>query len=215
MPEDRGSALVTGLAPDHRVLISGFGDDGRGGMFALGHDGVEQLDPHETTGLAYRDGRLGRLLRAPGERTSVAELVVSDARGVTEYRRLDAVRDPHDILASEAGWLVVSTGTNEIVEIGAEPARIVWKGASDAPDAWHVNCITRADGDLWASAFGRFDSFKGWRGAQAMRTGFLRNLGTGEEISGLSHPHTPRWIDGSWIVCESILSSVVRRDPRG
>ena len=178
-------------------------------------DGIEQLDVHETTGLSYRDGRLGRLLRAPGERTAVAELVISDGRGATEYRRLDEVSDPHDILASDAGWIVVSTLTNEIVEIGAAAPRLIWKGASAAPDAWHINCLTVAEGDLWASAFGRFDSFKGWRGTHGLRTGFLRNLRTGEEIAGLSHPHTPRWIDGSWIVCESILSTVVRRDRAG
>jgi hypothetical protein len=192
----------------HTVLVSGFGDDGRGGVFRLDGDEVEQIDAVPTT-------RLARLLRAPAETTSRCELVVYDASGATEYRRVDAVRDPHDVLAVDDGWLVVSTGTNEIVRVAADGSvHSVWKGV-DPPDACHVNCVTEADGKLWASAFGWFDTFKGWRGTHAVGAGVLWNLETGEELGSLSHPHTPRFVDGDWLVCESIAHAIVRRDHKG
>src|SRR4249920_3908663 len=136
MPPGVPRALVAELSdPERIVLVSGFGDDGRGGMFALSDDGVEILDSVATVGVAYADGRFGRLLRAPVEVSSTTELVVYDERGVLEYRRLDAVRDPHDLLAHDGGWLVVRSGTNEIVYVGADELRVVWHRDGE-PDAW-------------------------------------------------------------------------------
>ena len=87
--------------------------------------------------------------------------------------------------------------------------------ATTVPDSCHVNCITAAEGDLWATAFGWFDSFKGWRGTRAVGAGVLWNLRTGEEITGFSHPHTPRRVGDEWFVCESLNESFVRRDRAG
>ena len=153
---------------DTVVLASGFGDDGRGGVLAVTDDGVEILDSVPTVGLAFSGGRLARLFRAPGELTGTTELVVYDERGVAEYRRLDAVRDPHDVLPIDDGWLVVSTGTNEIVRVDARGAlEPVWRGAGES-DAWHVNCLTRGD-SMYASAFGEFATFKAWRRERGRR----------------------------------------------
>ena len=120
------------------------------------------------------------------------------------------------MLAVDDGWLVVSTGTNEIVRVALDGSiHPVWKGV-DAPDACHVNCVTSAGGNLWASAFGWFPNFKGWRGtSRRPGTGVLWNIETGEELGGLSHPHTPRFVDGDWLVCESIAHALVRRDRKG
>jgi hypothetical protein len=201
--------------PDREVvLITGFGDDGRGGTYALHDSSVSLLDPVACTGLSYRDGRVARLIRAPGELTSTCELIVSDARGVVEYHRLDAVRDPHDVFAVEGGWIIVSTGTNEILRLDHDGLHALWSG-TDVPDACHVNCVTEADGDLWATAFGWFASFKGWRGHRAVGAGVLWNIRTGAEITGLSHPHTPRFVDREWFVCESISEAFVQRDALG
>ena len=201
--------------PTETVLVTGFGDDGRGGTFALGADAATLLDPVPCTGVATRGDRLARLVRAPGELTSTCELLISDARGIVEYRRLDAIRDPHDVRAAPDGWIIVSTGTNEILALdGAGRSHALWSG-NTVPDSCHVNCITEAEGDLWATAFGWFDSFKGWRGTRAVGAGVLWNLRTGEEITGFSHPHTPRRVGDEWFVCESLNESFVRRDRAG
>jgi hypothetical protein len=200
---------------DTVVLVSGFGDDGRGGVFTVAEDGVEILDSLPTVGLAVGDKQLARLLRAPGELTGTTELLVYDTRGIVEYRRLDAVRDPHDVLADGDGWLVVSTGTNEIVRVDARGALdSIWHGGGEA-DAWHVNCLACA-GELYASAFGEFATFKQWRGKRAVGRGRVWNIATGEIVlEGLTHPHTPRCVDGGWIVCESLGGAVSRFDARG
>jgi len=204
---------MTGAAAEV-VLITGFGDDGRGGTFALDRNAATSLDPVPCTGVATRDAKVARLVRAPGELTSTCELLISDARGIVEYHRLDAIRDPHDIRPSPAGWIIVSTGTNEILALDGDRLHALWSG-NDVPDSCHVNCITAADGDLWATAFGWFDSFKGWRGTHALGAGVLWNLRTGEEIAGLSHPHTPRRVGDEWFVCESLTEAFIRRDPTG
>jgi Domain of unknown function (DUF4915) len=202
------------LRTEELVLVTGFGDDRRGGTFALDDRAATVLDPVPCTGAATSDDKIARLVRAPGELTSTCELLISDARGIVEYRRLDAIRDPHDIRRSPAGWMIVSTGTNKIVALEGDRLHALWSG-NDVPDSCHVNCITEADGDLWATAFGWFEGFKGWRGAEAVGAGVLWNLRTGEEIAGLSHPHTPRYVDASWFICESLTESFVRRDRAG
>ena len=196
------------------LLASCFGDDGRGGIVHVDAPDVEVLDPISSTGLAYGDGRLVRLLRAPAELTGTTELLVYDSRGVAEYRRLDQVRDPHDVIPHDGGWLVVSTGSNEILHVAGGTSACVFSGPR-SPDAWHVNCVVKRDGDIWASAFGRFTTFKGWRDDVARGAGFLWNLRTGEEITGFSHPHTPRFVDGTWLVCSSLDNSLERLDERG
>jgi Domain of unknown function (DUF4915) len=202
-------------APSYEtMLVTGFGDDGRGGTFALRDGEPALLDPIPCTGVATRDGRIARLVRAPGELTSTCELLISDDRGVVEYHRLDAIRDPHDIRPGPGGWIIVSTGTNEIVALEGDALHTLWAGNA-MPDSCHVNCITEVDGDLWATAFGWFDGFKGWRDTRAVGAGVLWNLRTGEEITGFSHPHTPRHLGDDWFVCESLTESFVRRDRIG
>jgi hypothetical protein len=207
--------VAAALGSESVLVASGFGDDGRGGLYAFDGTSLSVIDTVPTTGVSYHRGRLARLLRAPGEVTSVAELVVSDARGVIEYRRLDEVVDPHDVCGDDRGWLIVSTGTNEIVRVGGEHIEPVWKAQGDEPDSCHVNCVSYAGGDLYATVFGWFSSFKGWRDDRARGRGILLNLSTGAEIRGLSHPHTPRRVDGAWLICESLLHAVRRRDDSG
>ena len=74
---------------------------------------------------------------------------------------------------------------------------------------------TVVDGQIWVTAFGRFDASRGWVGDVSLGAGFLRNLTTGQEIGGLSHPHSPRWAGGTWTVCNSLEGTVVTWDPAG
>jgi hypothetical protein len=207
---------VDNVLRDHRVLISGFGDDGRGGLFAFDGSTLESVDALETTGLAFGNGNLARLLRAPGELTSIGELLVSDVRGVVEYRRLDDVVDPHDICADgSGGWFVVSTGTNSIVRVDAASVAPMWSLPGAERDACHVNCLVTVDGHLHATAFGRSTHFKAWRDAGAEGRGVLWRVGSDVSIGGLTHPHTPRRFDDRWFLCESLHGIVAVRDDSG
>jgi acetolactate synthase-1/2/3 large subunit len=216
---DDGSGLL-GAVPaelvrsDSLVLISAFGDDGRGGLFAFDGTKVEEIDTLSTTGLSVAGGRVARLLRAADAYESTAELLVYDHVGVREYRRLDGVTDPHDVAADGDDLLLVSSAENTVYRLGRDGGLGVEWRASRVHDSWHPNCLAVVEGDVWVTAFGRFTESRGWSGASAEGAGFLLNLRTGAEIAGLTHPHSPRFVDRGWWVCESLARRVVRLDAR-
>jgi hypothetical protein len=195
------------------LLVSGFDDEGSGGLFTFDGSELGQIDSLSSVGLVVRGARVGRLLRAPVDVDSATELVVYDRTGVLEYRRIDAVVDPHDLAVFEGKWIIVSSGANSVTALAPDGAADVMWQPSTVPDSWHPNCVAVVDGRVWVTAFGRFDDPRGWSGDASFNAGFLRNLATGEEIGGLSHPHSPRWTAGTWTVCNSLERTVVTWDP--
>jgi Domain of unknown function (DUF4915) len=195
------------------LLASGFDDLGTGGLFRFDGSRLDLIDRLSSTGLWIGDTTVGRILRASARTDSIAELLVYDEIGVTEYRRLDRVVDPHDLRRLDDGsWLVVSSADNAVLRIRPDGAlEKVWHPSTVA-DSWHPNGLAEQDGELWVTAFGRFEQTEGWRDEAGRGAGFLRNLTTGEELGGLSHPHSPRFVDGSWWVCNSMDRTVVRWD---
>ena len=82
-------------------------------------------------------------------------------------------------------------------------------------DNWHVNCITRRDGDWYATMFGPVGPL-GRSSAARNGAGRLVRLTTGDEIvGGLTAPHTPRWLDGLWLVCNSGRGELLAVDEAG
>jgi hypothetical protein len=186
------------------VLVSGFGKWG-GGVYDLSSGTPEALDDLPTSGLALGGGRLWRVLRAPGEQTSTCELLSYDARGVRGYRRIDAIRDPHDVCWFDGAPHIAASWDDAVwrVDPGAEEPRLVWQG-STVPDGWHVNSLLVVDGALHVCAFGRFDRHKAWKRHAREGAGFVHDLGAGRDVlTGLDHPHTPRRRGDRWYVCES------------
>jgi hypothetical protein len=201
---------VTGwrtLLGEARVLVSGFGKWG-GGLYDLTTGVPEPLDDLPTSGLALGGGRLWRVLRAPGEQTSTCELLSYDARGVRSYQRYDDIRDPHDVCWFEGAPHVSSSWDDAVWRIGAGDPEIVWQG-SPVPDGWHVNSLLAVDGALHVCAFGRFGRHKEWKADGQDGAGFVHDLRSGRDVlTGLAHPHTPRWRGGRWYVCESTRGSL-------
>ena len=153
----------------------------------------------------------------PGEQTSTCELLSYDARGVRSYQRYDAIRDPHDVRWFDGALHVSSSWDDAVwrIELGADEPTLVWQG-STVPDAWHVNSLVVVDSALHVCAFGRFDRHKAWKGDGQDGVGFVRDLRAGRDVlTGLSHPHTPRWRDGRWYVCESTKGSLTELDADG
>src|SRR5918998_916697 len=130
---------------DAQVLVSGFGKWG-GGLYDLTTGAPEAIDDLATSGLSLGGGRLWRVLRAPGEQTSVCELMSYDARGVRSYQRLDAIRDPHDLCWHDGAIHVVSSWDG-----------IVWRGGTRGGGG--------GGGALPPLPLGGFRGPKGWEGA--------------------------------------------------
>ncbi|MDD9368846.1 MAG: DUF4915 domain-containing protein [Acidimicrobiales bacterium] len=194
---------------DSQVLVSGFGKWG-GGMYDLTTGTPAPLDDLPTSGLSLGGGRLWRVLRAPGEQSSVCELMSYDARGVRSYQRLDAIRDPHDVLWFDGAPHISSSWDDAVwrVDPGTDEPTMVWQG-STVPDGWHVNSLVAVDDALHVCAFGRFDRHKGWKDAKDDAVGFVHDLRTGQDVlTRLSHPHTPRKRGARWYVCESTKGSL-------
>lgn len=185
-----------------------------GGLFILQAGEVTTVDLLPTAGLFQRGRSFYRV--ASLRQHDGAELLVYDDLGVARYLRLDGVHDPHDISVLDDGTLAcVSPSSNAIYAIGPDgSAEPLWKAGAPF-DAWHVNCVTQHAGRLYATAFGRFDRYRGWTG-NCGGTGILFDVRTGEDVlSGLTQPHTPRWLDGAWAVCDSGTGAVIRCAPSG
>ena len=188
------------------LLISGFDDHGTGGLFCFDGSRLEAVDRVSTTGLSAKGTTIGRLLRSSSDsESSLTELLVYDAWGVVEYRRLDGILDPHDLVRlDDASWLIVSSANNSLTKITSDgDVGEIWR-PTQVLDSWHPNCAVIVDGEIWITAFGRFSTVRGWASESAEGAGFLLNLSTGEEFGGLTHPHSPRRIDGDWWVCNSL-----------
>lgn len=199
---------------DDRLLVSGFGRWG-GGVYDLSEGWPDALDNLPSAGMAVGGGRLWRALRAPGEQTSVCELLSYDQRGVRSYQRLDAVRDPHDLCWHDGALHVASSWDDAVWRLEGEAPALVWQGGT-TPDAWHVNSLTVVDGRLHAGAFGRFDRYKAWKVSERHDTGLVVEVGSGHEVlSGLWRPHAPRHHDGRWYVCESSRGTLTELDATG
>jgi Domain of unknown function (DUF4915) len=196
------------------LLVSAFDDVRSGGLFAFDGSELAEVDRLSSTGLAVGGSSVGRLLRASAN-YATAELLVYDERGVAEYRRLDAIEDPHDLKRADDGsWLIVSSTNNALIRVDRQGSlETVWQ-PSMVPDSWHPNSVEVVEGELWVTAFGRFEASRGWAGDQGRGAGFLRNLTTGQELGGLSQPHCPRLVEGQWWVCNSLDRSLVRWDER-
>jgi hypothetical protein len=125
------------------------------------------------------------------------------------------IEDPHDLKRADDGsWLIVSSAENTLNRVDRQGSpEIVWQ-PSTVQDSWHPNSVEVVDGELWVTAFGRFEASRGWAGDQGFGAGFLRNLTTGQEFGGLSQPHCPRLVAGQWWVCNSLERSLVRWDER-
>jgi hypothetical protein len=202
-------------AGDSVVLISCFGDHDTGGGLFIWDGELKQVDHLSTTGLAGNGERLFRLLRSSAEADVPGELIVYDRVGARAYHRLDHVRDAHDAVWTDQGLAIACPGDNQVgwLDEAAHVARR-WRAGGDG-DAWHLNGLTVLEGRVVVSAFGRFAGHREWNHPRAQGAGIVFDLETGEDlVSGLSCPHSPRWADGRWYVCDS-LTAQLSKSPTG
>ncbi len=200
-----------GLIP----IVSTFGDSltGGGGLFALEPGGVEVIDRISSTGLATNGSMVWRAFRTLGYGgVWLSELVGCDALGLARYLRLDGITDVHDLAIDEGGdVLVVSTGDNRTVRVGADGTVTPVLVGDGTGDAWHLNCVTSTDEGWFATAFGQRAQHRAWARSDRKGEGVLLDMASGERvIGGLVRPHDPRRMGDGWLIAESGADMISR-----
>ena len=201
---------------DGVLLISGAGDgDTGGGMCALDGEHSELIDRVSTAGITIFESRLARLLRTPLN-TGGGEILIYDDRGVSHYLRIDELCDPHYMAWDGEHLIVSSTGTNSLlwITLGGEVVRR-WRAPGE-DDSWHLNEVCLVGDRLYACAFGRFAQYRGYKDHLLRGDGMVFDVASGRSVvEGLCAPHSPRYFDGGWTVCDSLRNSVVQVDAEG
>jgi hypothetical protein len=143
-----------------------------------------------------------------------AAIVVFDRAHLTllNHHPLPVAADVHSLWATEEALYVVSTGTDEVLELhldGADivGARVYWRPDPDGPrlDVHHLNAVYGWRGEMLVAGFGRKAGAQ-WSTAT---DGFIANATRGTIIaSGIHHPHSLVVCDGRLYYCESRAQSV-------
>ena len=203
---------------DGILLISGAGDRSTGGgICVLVDNQIKVIDRVSTAGMILFEGRLGRLLRTPLT-TGGGEILIYDARGISHYLRVDELSDPHYLIWNGQHLIVTSTGNDSLLwlTLSGEVMKRWQAPDSGGSDSWHLNDIWLVDEHLYACAFGKYRSYRAYKDHLTNGDGFIFNVGSGETVAGgLCAPHSPRYFDGAWTVCDSLRNSLVQFDPQG
>jgi len=212
-----GSAqpLQTKLTLQDSLLISATSQEGKpGGLFTVSQGAkpvLQIVDRLETSGICLDSGLLVRSVQNPEH--MILFFYTADSVWSIATEQLKQV---HDIRHMFGQLYVVSTSTNEVVQLDAA-GKVMhrWKFPGEG-DAWHLNCLDLWDGRYVISCFGKFEKereFKGrWKGS-----GILFDLETEEILwDGLSLPHTPRMDEaGRQYICDSGAHKLLVRDADG
>ena len=130
--------------------------------------------------------------------------------------------DAHDVALLEGRVLFANTRRNCIAR--AKPDKgygVHWRPSFVDPtvrrDQCHLNGIGVRDGRLAVvTLFGRTAEAGGWRSDDRFASGLLLEVPTERVLaSGLCMPHSPRWHDGAWWLCDSGRGALCRLDKGG
>ena len=179
-----------------------------GGLLLIRDGRLHVLDCRRTSGLHADDSRV---IRSVQHRERM-ELIIYFPDGSKTVLESDRYRDVHDVKVIDGKLFVVSTGTNEVVQLSDSGAvENCWRfPGEDGADSWHLNCLDVWDGRIVVSAFGNFRRHEEWKGRTDL-AGFVFALSTGVQLwQDLSGPHHPR-VDrlGRKLVCNSIANSLL------
>jgi Domain of unknown function (DUF4915) len=122
----------------------------------------------------------------------------------------------HDVRFQFGQFYVVSTGTNEVVQLDAD-GKVTYRWKFPGENAsWHLNCLDLWNGRYVVSCFGRKGKPSDYQGSWAGH-GVVFDLETEEVLwSGLSKPHTPRQdATGRQYICDSDTERLLIRNPDG
>ena len=164
---------------------------------------VIALDRDDSTGIWVSDDALFRNVIT---RTHESTLMQLQSFSCSSGKRMlveDKNFDFHDVLLHKSRLYLVSTGTNEVVALSAQGQELERYSYPGGTDSWHINCLGVWDAKVVLSAFGEFDSLRGYKHGSRNR-GFVIELESNKKLwEGLSQPHTPAQRDGKYYICNS------------
>ncbi|MEQ8837016.1 MAG: TIGR03032 family protein, partial [Lacipirellulaceae bacterium] len=82
-------------------------------------------------------------------------------------------------------------------------------------DCCHLNGLGMCEGrPTMVTAFGETSEPKGWRSLDRLTSGVVIDVAKNETVvSGLCMPHSPRWHDSQWWLCNSGIGGLEKFDP--
>ncbi|QTH42334.1 glycosyltransferase [Cohnella sp. LGH] len=171
-----------------------------GGLFTVNHLlEVEVIDHISSTGVFIYNGCLYRAIQHDDH----SEILVYYPDGSIRSFIHDDISDIHDIYIYKDRVYVVSTGTNEVVQMSLQGAIQHRYSFPCKSDSWHLNCLEMWNGKLVVSAFGKFDMHRGYKN-NTNGNGIVFEVQSGEILlDRLSQPHSPKWDDNRLYVCNS------------
>ena len=128
--------------------------------------------------------------------------------GICEF---DQLSDAHYLLWHSGELLVANTGHNDILWLNplGEIVR-VWRAPGEN-DSWHLNDLLIHKGRLLACAFGRYTRYREYKERLHAGDGLVFDVESGHTVlNGLCGPHSPRFFDGAWAVCNSLRNEVLQ-----
>jgi Domain of unknown function (DUF4915) len=153
-----------------------------------------RIDPENSvdwvTGLATDGERVFVLYAA--RRTFFLAVLFRSTFKLSAVHPLPEVRDGHSLLPLDGSLLVVSSGTDEVIEYQWHNGRPVhcgpvWRAGPERRDTHHLNAIAARDGSVLVCAFGP----RGERLWSSAREGYVVDIGNGRRLaSDIYHPHS-------------------------
>lgn len=197
------------------LIIAATSQEGKpGGLFTVNKGPKPTLtivDRLETSGIWLEKNLLVRSVQNPEH--MILFFYTPDSVWSLATEQLKQV---HDVRFQFGQLYVVSTSTNEVVQLDTTGKVLYrWKFPGEG-DAWHLNCLDLWDGRYVISCFGKFGSHREFKG-KTKGAGLIFDLETGETIwDGLSVPHSPRMDEqGRQYVCDSGKHRLLVRDADG
>ncbi len=140
-------------------------------------------------------------------------LINYDQLGHVHLRRLPIARDLHDVQIIGDETLVVASHENAVFIVPPFGVPLKRWQLPGEPDSWHLNCLTGHEDEVFASAFCDGRNYRGWLSCHD-GAGLVLSLTTGRVVAnGLDMPHSPLFVDGSLLVCNSGSGELFEIDP--
>jgi len=177
-----------------------------GGLAMVRQGATTLIDHVSSSGLWAAGDRLYRAIRHPTR----AEIRIYHRLVYQRSIEIPECADIHDIRLIDGLLTIVSTGTNEILQLDEATGTLTRHQPPGEGDAWHLNSVCSYRGELIFSAFGDFPSHRGWKN-QTRGRGCIVSLSTGEILhEGLSMPHSLLALGDDLYLCNSEERELLR-----